>query len=48
MNTQANVTRFIPAMTVQDGAGVSVNRTIGTPALRNYDPFMLLDHTTVN
>jgi len=26
-----------------EGAGVTVHRTIGTPALRNYDPFMLLD-----
>ena len=44
MITRANVTRLIPAMTVPEGAGVTVNRTIGTPALRNYDPFMLLDH----
>ena len=44
MNVQANATRFIPAMTVTEGAGVIVNRTIGTPALRNYDPFMLLDN----
>ena len=42
MNKQA--TRFIPAMTVKEGAGVTVHRTIGTPALRNYDPFMMLDH----
>ena len=44
MNIQANLTRFIPAMTVPEGAGVTVRRTIGAPALRNYDPFMLLDH----
>ena len=44
MNAQANPTRFVPAMTVPEGAGVTVHRTIGTPALRNYDPFMLLDH----
>ena len=37
-------TRFIPAMLVPEGAGVTVHRTIGIPALRNYDPFMLLDH----
>ncbi|MDH5326048.1 MAG: pirin family protein [Gammaproteobacteria bacterium] len=36
--------RFIPALTVPEGAGVTVHRTIGTPSLRNYDPFMLLDH----
>jgi hypothetical protein len=30
-------------METSEGAGVTVHRTIGTPALRNYDPFMLLD-----
>jgi len=44
MNLQANPTRFIPAMATSEGAGVTVHRTIGTPALRSYDPFMLLDH----
>jgi redox-sensitive bicupin YhaK (pirin superfamily) len=43
MNTQTNPTRFIPAMETSEGAGVTVHRTIGTPALRNYNPFMLLD-----
>jgi len=43
MNQQATTTRFIPAMEVSEGAGVTVHRTIGTPALRNYDPFMMLD-----
>lgn len=36
--------RIIPAMDVAEGAGVTVHRTIGTPSLRHYDPFMLLDH----
>jgi redox-sensitive bicupin YhaK (pirin superfamily) len=36
--------RLIPAMTIAEGAGVIVHRTIGTPALRSYDPFLLLDH----
>ena len=44
MNTQANSTRFVPAMETSEGAGVTVNRTIGTPALRNFDPFMMLDY----
>ena len=44
MNTQANTTRLITAMATSEGAGVTVHRTIGTPALRNYDPFILLDH----
>lgn len=44
MNGQSKSSRIIPAMEVMEGAGVTVHRTIGTPALRNYDPFMLLDH----
>lgn len=44
MNAQAVKPRIIPAMEVMEGGGVTVHRTIGTPALRNYDPFMLLDH----
>jgi len=44
MSAQHKTTRAIPAMEVSEGAGVTVQRTIGTPALRNYDPFMLLDH----
>jgi redox-sensitive bicupin YhaK (pirin superfamily) len=43
MNTQTNATQFIPAMETSEGAGVTVHRTIGTPALSNYDPFLLLD-----
>ena len=43
MNLHANPTRFIPAMATSEGAGVTVHRSIGVPALRNYDPFMLLD-----
>ncbi|SFU45756.1 hypothetical protein SAMN05216339_102349 [Nitrosomonas eutropha] len=44
MNTLANSIRIIPATAVPEGAGVIVHRTIGTAALRNYDPFLLLDH----
>ncbi|MBT8120188.1 MAG: pirin family protein [Gammaproteobacteria bacterium] len=43
MNSKVRATRYIPAMETMEGAGVTVHRTIGTPALRNYDPFMLLD-----
>jgi redox-sensitive bicupin YhaK (pirin superfamily) len=35
---------FVPAITVPEGAGVKVKRTIGTQTLRNYDPFLLLDN----
>ena len=30
-------------MAVTEGAGVTVHRTIGTPALKNLDPFLMLD-----
>lgn len=43
VTTQAKLTRFIPAMETSEGAGVTVLRSIGIPALRSYDPFMLLD-----
>ena len=39
---------IIPAMELTEGAGVTVHRTIGTPAMRHLDPFMLLDHISSN
>ncbi|OQW38433.1 MAG: hypothetical protein A4S08_09935 [Proteobacteria bacterium SG_bin4] len=39
-----NAAQIIPAVAVPEGAGVTVYRTIGTPVIRNYDPFLLLDH----
>lgn len=39
-----NVKRIIPTTEVSEGAGVTVHRSIGTPALRNLDPFLMLDH----
>ncbi|MDQ7016394.1 MAG: pirin family protein [Gammaproteobacteria bacterium] len=36
--------RLLPAMEVQEGSGVKVYRSIGIPALRNRDPFMMLDY----
>jgi len=36
--------QIIPATPVAEGAGVTVHRTIGTPALRHLDPFLMLDH----
>jgi redox-sensitive bicupin YhaK (pirin superfamily) len=38
------VKQLIKAFEVTEGAGVTVHRTIGTPALRNLDPFLMLDH----
>ncbi len=34
----------VPALDVTEGAGVTVHRSIGTPALKNLDPFLMLDH----
>jgi len=43
MNVRS-VKQMIKAYEVTEGAGVTVHRTIGTPALRNLDPFLMLDH----
>jgi redox-sensitive bicupin YhaK (pirin superfamily) len=43
MSTRTILQR-VPAFEVTEGAGVTVHRSIGTPALRNLDPFLLLDH----
>lgn len=37
-------TRLLPTREVIEGAGVRVRRSIGTPELRELDPFLLLDH----
>jgi redox-sensitive bicupin YhaK (pirin superfamily) len=43
MTTRA-IKQLVRAYEVTEGAGVSVRRTIGTPALKNLDPFLMLDH----
>lgn len=43
MNTR-RIRQLVPAYEVTEGAGVTVHRSIGTPALRNLDPFLMLDH----
>ncbi|NOZ53597.1 MAG: pirin family protein [Gammaproteobacteria bacterium] len=40
--------KITQAVTISEGAGVTVHRTIGTPALRNLDPFLLLDYFSSN
>ena len=39
-----SIQKQIKAVAVSEGAGVTVHRSIGTPALRNLDPFLMLDH----
>jgi quercetin 2,3-dioxygenase len=41
---QRAVKQIIQTTEVSEGAGVTVHRSIGTPALRNLDPFLMLDH----
>jgi len=43
MNTR-HIRQVVPAFEVTEGAGVTVHRSIGTPALKNLDPFLMLDH----
>lgn len=38
------VSQLIKAAAVSEGAGVTVHRTLGTPARRHLDPFLMLDH----
>ena len=42
--TARTIVQRLPAQPAMEGAGVRVLRTIGTPALRHLDPFLLLDH----
>jgi len=42
--THRTVLGILPAQATSDGAGVRLNRTIGTQALDVLDPFLLLDH----
>ncbi|KPV41311.1 pirin [Thiohalorhabdus denitrificans] len=41
---ERTVVQVVPAMEVSEGAGVRILRTIGTPARRHLDPFLMLDH----
>jgi len=42
--TLRSLRQRVPALEVTEGAGVTVHRSIGTPALKNLDPFLMLDH----
>lgn len=41
------VTKAVKGTKLMEGAGVRVCRTIGTPALRNFDPMLMLDELKV-
>jgi quercetin 2,3-dioxygenase len=42
--TTRTISQRVRALEVTEGAGVQVFRSIGTPARRNLDPFLMLDH----
>jgi len=42
--TLRTISQRVPALEVTEGAGVTVHRSIGTPMLKNLDPFLMLDH----
>ena len=41
---QRQIEQLVRAHEVTEGAGVTVHRTLGTPARRHLDPFLMLDH----
>jgi redox-sensitive bicupin YhaK (pirin superfamily) len=43
LNTR-QIEQLVQAAPLAEGAGVTVHRTIGTPRLQNFDPFLMLDH----
>jgi redox-sensitive bicupin YhaK (pirin superfamily) len=42
-----NIAKAVLAIEQAEGAGATVRRSIGTPKLRNFSPFLMLDHATV-
>jgi redox-sensitive bicupin YhaK (pirin superfamily) len=42
--SKRTVKQLVQSFEVTEGAGVTVHRSIGTPALRNLDPFLMLDN----
>lgn len=42
--TPRTLRQLVQTHAVSEGAGVTVHRSIGTPALKNLDPFLMLDH----
>jgi redox-sensitive bicupin YhaK (pirin superfamily) len=41
--TSRTITRKLPGMPTEDGAGVKLTRMVGTPELSHVDPFLMLD-----
>ena len=43
-----SVVKSVLAIETEEGAGAVVRRSIGTTALRNLTPFLMLDHFHIN
>ncbi|KAK7430624.1 RNA pol II transcription cofactor [Neonectria magnoliae] len=47
MSVQRAIRKVILAVEQAEGAGARVRRSIGTPQLRNFTPFLMLDHFSI-
>ncbi|KAI5798488.1 RmlC-like cupin domain-containing protein [Pyronema domesticum] len=47
MSVVRTITKVFKAIEKAEGAGARVRRSIGTPQLRNFSPFLMLDHFSV-
>ena len=48
MTVSRKINKAFLAIEQAEGAGARVRRSIGTPRLRNFSPFLMLDHAKVN
>lgn len=47
MSVQRAIRKVFLAIEQSEGAGARVRRSIGTPNLRNFSPFLMLDHFSI-
>jgi uncharacterized protein (UPF0147 family) len=47
MSIPRNIRKVFLAVEQAEGAGARVRRSIGTPQLRNFSPFLMLDHFSI-
>lgn len=47
MSTPRQIAKVFEAIEQSEGAGARVRRSVGTAKLRNFSPFLMLDHFTI-
>jgi quercetin 2,3-dioxygenase len=47
MSVSRGIAKVLLAREQSEGAGARVRRSIGTPQLRNFSPFLMLDHFSI-